>query len=1215
MRKTKTKKWLTALFAAGSLWASAQCTPCSTVNVCEYVCNGSFENLISPPTAQNQVSLACGWNNTNPSTTPDLLSTAGGVDVDIPCNVGGNLPSANTGSNCTHFIARNFGQSNWWEGIGTVLTTSLQAGLTYEITFYLALSSKSNYNSDNVGVYLQKSSFPQYQSSNYYVTTTSQGLNWTKYSILYTAYGGEDVLFIGAISLPYYYTAAPFSPYDCSGPISYSPGQKHSAYYLDDVSIREYNQIEVAATSTTGCTGESFTLTATGANTYTWNPGAMTGSNVVVSPSSATVYTVTGSTPIGCSVYSQTIGIYPASCCTNGNSGNISLKNATVVATGGIGWNTMTSGNVYTGLINAPTNSVVTNTLTIIGGLTINTPLTFSLCNVSVNEDVHIVQNSKTNIDRSWFYGCGKLWGGIISKAELNITNSFIEDAYIGVNIGYFSFIGSHPKFTSHNVVYDKNYISIIAGMCSMNTGSFTITGSIFTSRTISAALHNFAVGTQYNSTLLPLSSKVPAKLLGSTAYSITANTIRSNIGIAFYGLVSTSTLTPDFKVGGVSTVSQSDNDKYSNMFDYINEGVYNANSKILLINGKYSNIINTGVGNTLGAVYHNDGSASPSTTSTKVGQLGGGSSPTSYYKNIFGFGTTTTILDAVVAENGGVVDVSYNDFKTISRYGVAIKNWNATSVNTETVVVSNNSYTTAAYAFYGYNNQSISASVKSNTLVQSPATYTNNSNIYIDEINKPANASYTVNANNFAGTLNGVFARNAKNIRVINNTIQIAKPVTTSTYNAAVWFDNVENSLVKGNAITCNPTNSASWNTFGTFANASIQNTYKCNTISKVSACMKFQAYCYPTFNYKNTLNQTGGTDACLYGVWQDNSAQTGDIGGWNGSSYEMADIIWGDFSGADTRCQAGSNWNPTQYVTFYDAIKNAADYTPQVNTVPGGLDFSLPMVPVNTSATLTDYTCWETSRLASQGVKGTKNSNSPNEDLVQFEKYVKKQVLLPEISNVTGKVIKGANENNFRLVDSLIEQYISTKNQAVLNQAKSVNSSISTANNQELNLKNYNAIYCVFVEDDSLVTANQINDLHSLAQLCPFTDGLAVYEARGLVRNWNDSTNYYNSCENNIPEEFNNFSRFANSINDSQSAIQTMVYPNPSNGNLTVTVSLKDCIFEVYDVIGKKVMSQKLNENETKVDVSSLNNGTYLYKITQNNVVIKADKLVLSK
>jgi hypothetical protein len=62
-------------------------------------------------------------------------------------------------------------------------------------------------------------------------------------------------------------------------------------------------------------------------------------------------------------------------------------------------------------------------------------------------------------------------------------------------------------------------------------------------------------------------------------------------------------------------------------------------------------------------------------------------------------------------------------------------------------------------------------------------------------------------------------------------------------------------------------------------------------------------------------------------------------------------------------------------------------------------------------------------------------------------------------------------------------------------------------------------------------------------------------------------------------------------------------------------VNSGCKNCIFEVYDIIGKKVFSQKINENETKVELNSLNNGTYLYKITENNVVIKADKLILSK
>jgi hypothetical protein len=48
---------------------------------------------------------------------------------------------------------------------------------------------------------------------------------------------------------------------------------------------------------------------------------------------------------------------------------------------------------------------------------------------------------------------------------------------------------------------------------------------------------------------------------------------------------------------------------------------------------------------------------------------------------------------------------------------------------------------------------------------------------------------------------------------------------------------------------------------------------------------------------------------------------------------------------------------------------------------------------------------------------------------------------------------------------------------------------------------------------------------------------------------------------------------------------------------------------------VVGKKVMNQKLNENETKVDLSSLNSGTYLYKIIQDGLILKVDKFILNK
>lgn len=56
----------------------------------------------------------------------------------------------------------------------------------------------------------------------------------------------------------------------------------------------------VTASSSTVCAGSSAMLTASGANTYTWNTGA-SGATLTVSPSATTVYTVVGTSTVGCS--------------------------------------------------------------------------------------------------------------------------------------------------------------------------------------------------------------------------------------------------------------------------------------------------------------------------------------------------------------------------------------------------------------------------------------------------------------------------------------------------------------------------------------------------------------------------------------------------------------------------------------------------------------------------------------------------------------------------------------------------------------------------------------------------------------------------------------------------------------------------------------------------------------------------------------------------
>src|SRR6185369_9363088 len=57
--------------------------------------------------------------------------------------------------------------------------------------------------------------------------------------------------------------------------------------------------ISANASFTTICAGSPTTLSGSGATTYSWQPGSLSG-NPVVSPTGSTLYTVTGYTASGC---------------------------------------------------------------------------------------------------------------------------------------------------------------------------------------------------------------------------------------------------------------------------------------------------------------------------------------------------------------------------------------------------------------------------------------------------------------------------------------------------------------------------------------------------------------------------------------------------------------------------------------------------------------------------------------------------------------------------------------------------------------------------------------------------------------------------------------------------------------------------------------------------------------------------------------------------
>lgn len=207
--------------------------------------------------------------------------------------------------------------------------------------------------------------------------------------------------------------------------------------------------------------------------------------------------------------------------------------------------------------------------------------------------------------------------------------------------------------------------------------------------------------------------------------------------------------------------------------------------------------------------------------------------------------------------------------------------------------------------------------------------------------------------------------------------------------------------------------------------------------------------------------------------------------------------------------------------------------------------------------------------------------------------------------------------NAGTFYNVDSLVHLYSNSGNTLQLQQAKTQNLAITPSNTIDANQQTFNAIYFDYLSNNANISNAQKNSLQTIAQLCPFTDGTSVYQARAILRYFDDSTYYSNPCEVNIPTLPNTGSRLGTGLLSEKTnevkAYETKLYPNPTTDEVIVTTELTDAEIIVINVLGQVVLESKLT-NETKLDLSVLKEGTYLYKIIGNGIVLKSDKLIIN-
>ena len=77
----------------------------------------------------------------------------------------------------------------------------------------------------------------------------------------------------------------------------------------------------------------------------------------------------------------------------------------------------------------------------------------------------------------------------------------------------------------------------------------------------------------------------------------------------------------------------------------------------------------------------------------------------------------------------------------------------------------------------------------------------------------------------------------------------------------------------------------------------------------------------------------------------------------------------------------------------------------------------------------------------------------------------------------------------------------------------------------------------------------------------------------------------------------------------------LEMLVYPNPTEGELVLKISdntLENLTYQLFDINGRNLISQSINQKETAISFKNLNKGVYFLAVFAQNKKIKNFKIL---